>query len=237
MYQTHKTYIKPGMKMLELINENPFLLLMLEHLDIDVSVDDKSVALICMENNIGQAEFLLLANLYNGFYPDDESLDKIEDVGLILRFLKNSHNFYKNDKYPEIRELIRKLQQKHNNKDIRLIEEFFSDYFEEVLEHLNYEDEVAFPHFHHLIGNAEASSSGNYCANDYREHHTDIETKLTDLKNLLLKHISFNNDLTNRRKFLFSLFELEFDLNIHVLIEEKVLLPVVDRIEKNRRHG
>ncbi len=237
MYQTHKTFIKPGMKMLELINENPFLLLMLEHLDIDFIVDDKSVAQICVENNINAPEFLLIANIYNGFYPDGESLDNIEDISLILRFLKNSHNFYKNDKYPEIRELIRKLQNKHNSKDIKLIEEFFSDYFKEVLDHLNYEDEVAFPHFHHLIGNKEAARAGSYSANDYREHHTDIETKITDLKNLLLKHIALENDLTNRRKFLFSLFELEFDLNIHVIVEEKVLLPIIDRMEKTRLHG
>lgn len=237
MYQTHKTFIKPGMKMLELINENPFLLLLLEHLAIDFKVDDKSVAQICRDNNISQAEFLLLANIYNGFFPDNQTLNSIENIDLIIRFLKNSHNFYKNDKYPELRELIRELQDKHNSKDIRLIEEFFASYFEEVLEHLDYEDEVAFPHFHLLIGNSEAAYNGNYSANDYREHHTDIETKLTDLKNLLLKHISLENDLTNRRKFLFSLFELEFDLNIHVLVEEKVLLPIIDRMEKSRLHG
>ena len=237
MYQTHKTFIRPGAKMLDLISENPLLLLLLEHLEIDFIVDDKTVNQICSENNIGTPEFLLLANIYNGFYPDEEALDSVEDVGLILRFLKNSHHYYKNDKYPEIRELIKKLQSRHDSKDIRLIEEFFANYFEEVLEHLNYEDEVAFPHFKSLIGNRHAAKANNYCANDYREHHTDIETKLADLKNLLLKHITLENDLSNRRKFLFSLFELEFDLNIHVIVEEKVLLPIIDRIENSRLHG
>ena len=34
MYQTHKTYITPDMKMSELIIENPTLLLLLEHFEI-----------------------------------------------------------------------------------------------------------------------------------------------------------------------------------------------------------
>ena len=47
MYQTHKTYIKLDMKMSDLIDENYSLLMLLEHLDIDFAVGDKTVAQIC----------------------------------------------------------------------------------------------------------------------------------------------------------------------------------------------
>ena len=39
MYQTHRTYMKADMKMSGLIKENPRLLLLLEHLEIDFVVD------------------------------------------------------------------------------------------------------------------------------------------------------------------------------------------------------
>ena len=234
MYQTHKTYIKADMKMSTLFNENPKLLLLMEHLNLDYIVNKKTVEKICTENNIDVPVFLIIANLYNGFFPSEEEILKLDDIATIIIFLKNSHRYYKNDKYPEIKENIKKLNDKMDIQYVQLIEKFFTDYFEEVLEHLNYEDEIAFPYFCALIGYKSNKAKSKFSVNEYREHHTDIETKLTDLKNLLLKHIPLKKDLTTRRKILFGLFELEFDLNIHSVIEESILLPLVDKIEKNQ---
>ena len=237
MYQTQKTYIKPDMKMLDLINENHSLLMLLEHLDIDFAVGDKTVAQLCNENGIHQSVFLLISNLYNGFYPNKGSIHLIEGIPVIIKFLKNSHRFYKEDKYPEIKEYLKKLQNKHNTGDIILIEKFFNDYFEEVLEHFDYEEKVAFPYFCKLIDTETAVQQSDFSAKEYKEHHSDIETKLTDLKNLMLKHIALKNDLSLRRKFLYSLFELEFDLNIHSMIEEMILLPLIAQVEKKQLNG
>lgn len=232
MYQTHKTYIKSDMKMIDLINENYLLLMLLEHLDIDFAVGDKTVLQICAENKIDQSAFIVISNLYNGFYPNNKDIFSIKDISIIIKLLKNSHRYYKEDKYPEIKQYLLKLLNKHNTEDIFMIEKFFNDYFEEVLEHLDYEEQVAFPYFSQLLETQSFVRDLNFSASEYKEHHTDIETKLTDLKNLMLKHITLKNDLSLRRKFLYSLFELEFDLNIHAMIEEKILLPLISNVEK-----
>ncbi len=237
MYQTRKTYIKSNMRMFDMINENPLLLLLLEHLSVDFAIADKTISRLCADEGIPEDTFLLMANLYNGFYPAKEEIDKVTDIGLILRLLKSSHTFYKEDKYPEILSYLQQLEKKHDTESIRLIRGFFTDYFKEVLEHLDYEENVAFPYFWALIAGEKALPSGDFKAGEYREHHTDIETKLTDLKNILLKHVTIQDDLTLRRKLLNSLFELEFDLMIHSLIEEKILLPLVEKVEENRLHG
>jgi regulator of cell morphogenesis and NO signaling len=237
MYQTHKTYITPDMRMSELIIENSSLLLLLEHFEVDFAVKDKTVEQLCSENKIDLPVFLVFGNLYNGFYPGENEINALNDISAIIRFLKNSHRFYKHDKYPELKYFIGQLHEKHNTEDILLIEKFFNEYFEEVLEHLDYEESVAFPYICRLIEERKIEKNNNFSANEYNDHHTDIETKLTDLKNLLLKHISLKNDFSLRRKFLFSLFELEFDLNIHSLIEEKILLPLVGKIETNPANG
>lgn len=237
MYQTHKTYITPDMKMSDLIVENPKLLLLLEHFEIDFAVKDKTVEQLCTENKIDPSVFLVFGNLYNGFFPDKDEINALTDISLIIRFLKNSHKFYKHDKYPELKFFIKQLHEKHNTEDILLIEKFFNEYFEEVLEHLDYEDSVAFPYICRLIDDGKIAGKFNFSASEYSDHHSDIETKLTDLKNLLLKHILLKNDFSLRRKFLFSLFELEFDLNIHSLIEEKILLPLVGNIETEPANG
>jgi len=237
MYQTHKTYIKPDMKMSDLINENYSLLLFLEYLEIDFAVGDKTVFQLCKENNIDQSVFLVISNLYNGFYPNKDEIYLIDDISIIIKLLKNSHRFYKDDKYPEIKEYLIKLNDKHNTDDIILIERFFIDYFEEVLEHLAYEEQIAFPYFCQLLGKETIQKASKFSVREYKEHHSDIETKLTDLKNLLLKHITIKNDLTIRRKFLYCLFELEFELKIHSMIEEMILLPLITKVEKQRLNG
>jgi len=237
MYQTHKTYITSDMKMSDLIVENSRLLLLLEHFEIDFAVKDKSIKQICIENNIDLAVFLVFGNMYNGFYPDKNEINALNDISTIIRFLKNSHRFYKHDKYPELKSFLVQLHEKQDTEDILLIEKFFNDYFEEVLEHLDYEESIVFPYICRLIDEGKIALKNNFSANEYRDHHTDIETKLTDLKNLLLKHISLKNDFSLRRKFLFSLFELEFDLNVHSLIEDKILLPLVGKIEIDPSNG
>ncbi|MEZ4906350.1 MAG: hypothetical protein R2771_01600 [Saprospiraceae bacterium] len=112
-----------------------------------------------------------------------------------------------------------------------MIEKFFNEYFDEVMDHLNYEEQVAFPYFSNICGHNIRKGDTSYSAEEYGSHHTDIEMKLADLKNLLLKHIKIAGDINIKRKFLYSLFELEYDLMIHSVIEERVLIPIVETIE------
>ncbi len=223
--------------MSDLIVENPLLLLLLEHFEVDFAVKDRSVGQICTERQINQGVFLVFGNLYNGFFPGKDEINALEEISDIIRFLKNSHRFYKHDKYPELKSYLIQLHERQDAEDILLIEKFFNDYFEEVLEHLDYEESIVFPYICALIDEGKKAQKNNFSADEYRDHHTDIETKLADLKNLLLKHISLKNDYPVRRKFLFSLFELEFDLNIHSLIEDKILMPLVGKLEIEIKNG
>ena len=223
--------------MFSLLNDNPSLLLLLDHFEIDFTVGDQTVRHLCEVNGIHEPAFLCIGNLYNGFDPSADDLQKISDISSIIFFLQNSHRFYKNDKYPELKEYLARLHRSQNSNDIVLLEQFFQDYFKEVLEHLAYEEEVAFPYFNTLVNEGIQSGDIHYSVKDYRDHHTDIETKLADLKALLLKHVSMEGDLGLRRRFLTSLFTLEFDLNIHSWIEEMILLPLVEEREKGLTHG
>ena len=238
MYQTHKIYIQEDMVFADLIIENPSLLLLMEFFAIDDVINDETVECICKKNNINLSVFLIFANLYNGFSPNrkDININNI-DVRTVIKFLKKTHLFYIHDKYPEVHKYIKQLYKKQDREEIERIELFFNDYFNEVLEHLKYEEEVAFPYFCKLLGDESKISDADFSVNEYREHHTDIETKLSDLKNLLIKHIALKGDFPLKRKIIKSLFELENDLIIHSMIEEHILLPLVEELEKNRNLG
>ncbi|MBN2165192.1 MAG: hypothetical protein JW717_02835 [Marinilabiliaceae bacterium] len=231
MYKTQKSFITKDKKMLDLINENCSLLICLQHFDVDFSVDNSTVEELCVENKINLNAFIVIANLYNGFFPVDNEINEIDDIKPVLHFLKKSHSFYIEDKYPELKYYLEKIKNVHSSRDFQLIEQFFNDYFEEVMEHLKYEDEIAFPYFYSLERKDKNAQLKSFSAKEYRNHHTDIETKLTDLKNLFLKHIKIKSDLNTKRKFLDTLFGLEFDLKIHSVIEEKILIPLIEKIE------
>jgi regulator of cell morphogenesis and NO signaling len=238
MYITKRTFIKAEMKLTELFFENPMLLLMMEHFDLDFVAHEKTVAQVCKENNISSDLFVSIANLYNGFHQSAGFQYTGDDLPVIIGFLLNSHQYYKNEKYPEIRSLIDRLAKLNSAPEIKLVGKFFDEYFEEVTEHLDYEDQIAFPYFSGLINKLKnGTESSTFSADEYLDHHTDIETKLSELKNLLLRYISIKDDRTLRRQLLFSLFELEYDLIIHSVIEESILIPLVKEIEKQQKNG
>lgn len=65
----------------------------------------------------------------------------------------------------------------------------------------------------------------------YESTHDDVEVKLSDLKNLLIRHLPslFCKELC--QKLLTELFRLENDLKIHSFMEDKVLVPKVKCLE------
>jgi|SRR5574344_1374063 len=240
MYQTKRTFVKPTMKVSELIFENPSVLMLLEHFDFDVVVRDSTVEQLCRQHHVNPELFVSFCNLYNGFAPSGIDTFTTTDVSTIISFLRNTHSYYKTDKYPEIKEHIRHLFQKNNSPEIKLVEKFFNEYFDEVTEHLDYEEQVAFPSVCKKLAIeniANLNTAEGYSISVYRTHHTDIEFKLSELKNLLLKHIPTKGDNIERRRLLTSLFELELDLSIHSLIEESILIPLVKKLEKEVKRG
>ncbi len=238
MYRNIRTFIRPEIKFAGLIFENPALLLLLEHFGIIDEVHDKTVSGICKENGISETVFLSFANLYNGFHQTSGNSYQFSDIPSIIRFLGNSHAYFRNEKYPEIYSYLKQLGETNPEAEIKLISRFFDEYFVEVTDHLDYEENIAFPYILGLTaedGGAVANSS--FSAREFLDHHTDIESKLTDLKNLLIRHVPLKHDPVNRRKLLFSLIELEFVMNIHSLIEESILVPLVIDLEKSLNRG
>ncbi len=106
---------------------------------------------------------------------------------------------------------------------------FFLRIQKEIQEHLAYEEEIVFPYIKKLINKEDVSG---YSILEFEEKHDDIEAKIKDLKNILIKYIPEKNDAMMRNEVLLHLFLLEEDLNKHLLIENKVLIPVVLQMEK-----
>jgi len=227
----------------ELVASNSYLLLLLDHFNIDLMLQEKTIGQVCNENQIRPEIFILFISLFNG----DKSISKVpykgEDILSIINYLRSSHTFYNEEKYPQIRQYIGQINLLNKIPEIVLLDRFFTKYFDEVREHLEYENSTVFPYIEGLAsrlkGESTASLSLDYSVSQYRDHHDNIEEKLSDLKNLLIKYMPVGNDKEVRRKLLFSLSELEFDLHIHSQIEDFILIPMVEQMESqlNSRYG
>ena len=225
----------PNHKLTDAIIDNPYLLLMIEHFGIGMPLQDKSINKVCSENYLSTELFLTIANLYNGVEHSSKIQTSFDDTNAIIEFLKKSHVFYLKEIYPQILDTIKQMAKINDHKEMALVQKFFVDYFNEVFEHLEYEDKVVFPYVLNLYGQITTKNNSisetSYSVNEYKEHHNDIEEKLNDLKNLLIKYLPQKNDQQIRRKLFLDLSELEYDLNIHSKIEDLILIPLVAKME------
>ncbi|HLN54071.1 MAG TPA: hypothetical protein VK212_10215 [Lentimicrobium sp.] len=230
----HNKVIIEETKASEVIDGNPLTLLMLEHFNIPLGIKEKTVGQLAAENQIDIDIFLSIINLYSGHIPEPKMISSIEDVTSILNFLKNSHQHYLIEQFPLLTMYLSDISKHNTHAEIELLTRFFDDYLDEVAEHLKYEDEIVFPYITNLTHRSSVNltpSQSKFSISDYRSHHNDIEEKLVDLKNLLIRYLPSQNDAQSRRKLLFALNDLEADLHIHSLIEDVILIPIVERLE------
>ena len=96
--------------------------------------------------------------------------------------------------------------------------------------HFEYEEQTVFPY---ILGLAEGERSGGYQIEIFEENHTNIEDKLNDLKNILIKYFPGKSSLEERIHLLFNIFDMEVDIDKHTLLEDLVLVPKVRNIERH----
>jgi regulator of cell morphogenesis and NO signaling len=217
------------MKMSELIDADYRLLLLLNRLNISLGFGEKSVDTVCKENGFDTDCFLFLANYQsNKSIINTEEAFKILPLEPFLQYLKRSHSYFLERRLPNIR---RKLQLVFADSDKGLqhvVLDFFDNYTREVQEHMDYEDEVVFPYVRSLISK---DYDNQYSINIFEERHNDIEGKMNDLKQILMKYVSGNTDQMLMVNILTELYMSEEELEAHTFIEDSFVIPRVKEIE------
>jgi regulator of cell morphogenesis and NO signaling len=221
------------LKLSDVVSENPGLLLVLEHFKIPLGFGDLTVQEVCQRHQITGRLFLTICNLCcckDALFIDAQRFDSA-DAHQVLKYLKASHAFFLNEKIPRLKLIIeQKYLESPADKYSRVIKKFVQDYATEVFEHMNYENTIVFPYVESLLQKQKQDSA--YNINQFKRHHTNIEDKLKDLKNLLIKHVPPEYDSVVRRHILFELNELAHEINIHDYIENHLLIPLVEYLEK-----
>lgn len=218
----------PETKLAELVQQNYRLLFVLNRVGIPLGFGEKTLKQICTEQDIHIPTFIALCRLHT----EPADIDKHEwenslSVGFIVDFLKNSHRYFLEQRLPDICAKLNIALEYSNSQ--KLILRFFEEYENEVAEHMSYENEVFFPYVAQLLTGEKAP---DYSAEDYKKHHNDIEEKLNDLSNLLLKYLPADADNYLISNVLLDLKVCNDDLKTHTFIEDEILLPKIIKLEK-----
>ncbi len=221
--------LTPATRAEDILLSYPVTLLVFERLSLPLRVGDKTLAEIAVERGIRVQLLTNLLQLSLGRTLSEVNPFVLEDVPHLIDFLLNGHEYYINEANPNIAALLASVLPDTDTPNGELLRKFFDRYMQEAREHFDYEHDVVFPYARLLFTKRD---SGDYRMQEYKHRHTDIRVKLEDLQHLLLRYLPPLLDASLARRLLYALDILCADLQIHTCIEDDVLIPLVEKMER-----
>ena len=216
--------VTPNLKMAELMNISPALPGVLTRMGIPFGFGDETVEEVCRRQDIDPETFLLICSVHasDGGLPPKERIRKA-DLKDVLKYLRRSHTYYMEVAMKELTDALVALTEPCGERYKSTIRRFFHQYKDELFKHLQFEEETVFPQ-------AEAAlRHGSFASGDYEENHSHVEEKLEDLKNLIMKYMPADCGQQETYRALSLIFTLQEDLAKHILVEDGILVPIVNR--------
>ena len=220
-------------KFSELMTDDRRLLQLLPRFGIGLGFGDRNVEQTCQMNQVNAELFLMICEIYSDdrFKPRQEELHKI-DMRDLLSYLKASHRYYLDERFPHIEEHLQRIIDACGQKYGPMLSHFYGEYKQEVMRHIQYyEEEVVFPYIEALLNGQPTDS---YKIKEFQHNHTNIQDVLDDMMNILLKYLPGDILPKERIEISYDIMELSDDLNRHSLIEEHILIPYVETLENTQ---
>ena len=223
-----------NMKVADLVESNYRLLGVLARVGIDGSFGEKTVSELCLPCGLDPETVILLCEVYSrpNFTPTAEMLHHCH-VGDILRYLHQSHDYYLNCALVAMESAIARLLEPCRKQQQDVVWDFFRGYQVELRNHFAFEESEVIPYVQDLIIGRQRSG---FSIARFEENHSNIDEKLSDFKNLVMKSLPPSCDNRLRIELLMHVFVLQEDLKCHTYIEDHVLVPMVRLLENPQRY-
>lgn len=234
--------IDKNMQMADIIHHDYTLLPVINRFDIHLGVGNKSIDQLCTEKKISTEFFLVIINTFhdNQYFPA-QHLQSFP-AEMLINYLKQTHIYYLNRVLPAIENQIENMEAncEVNGETLTLLHNFFKEYRNELVGHIEREEQVVYPYVMELDKALQTGHSTtdlinkmkDYTITNYKEEHENVEEKLYDLKNLIIKYLPETKTDNYCHLVLRELFELQRDLSNHSRIENLILLPKVEEMER-----
>lgn len=218
-------------KVCDLISTDYSSLLIITRFGIPLGIGDSTIEDVCKKHDVDINTLLLVLNTTRDIvhHPSEKEIERLS-LNSLLSYLSKSHDYFLYFRLPVLRnQLISAISNCPTDVAV-VIAKFFDEYVEEVRKHMNYEDKTVFPYAKKLEKGIE---SGSYNIGIFSRRHEQIELKITELKNILIKYYPSPSgyELTS---VLHDIFACEEDLASHNRVEDFIFVPYIQMLEKNQ---
>lgn len=151
-------------------------------------------------------------------------------ISALMEYLRRAHAYFLDFQLPAIRrKLIEAIDFSSRNEVALLIIQFFDDYVDEVRKHMEYENQKVFSYVDSLL---RGTPLKGYNIGVFARRHDQINAKLTELKNIIIKYYPSQGDNSLLNATLFDIFCCEEDLASHNRVEDYLFVPAIMELEK-----
>ena len=202
---------------------------LLSRFDIKLGFAEQNIAEVCRRFGVDVNMFLLICNIhsYDNFIPDDKEIATI-NICSVIKYLQRSHTYYIEHRLLSLEQKMSSISNSFSDTYQEILTPFFIQYKQEVINHFNHEERVLFPYITAL---EKGNPASKFKSRQYEQNHSNMNEKLTDLINIIIKYLPEEYANEARNSILYDIFMLEADLTKHTRIENKILIPYVKNIE------
>ena len=228
-----KEIFTPNMRLSDMLDMNYSLVQVISRVGVDLKHSGLKVADACAFAGIDPATFILISNVYSfpEYTPSPEEVASA-DIHDIIRYLHGSHDYYTGMALKNLESSFDRLVKPCDNNQKKVILKFFVDYKKELEKHFSREEEEVFPYVESLLSGVR---DPGYSITDFEEHHENVDEKMEDMKNIVMKYLPDVCDEDMKMWVLLSIYRLRDDLRRHTYVEDNILVPTVKNLERDGR--
>lgn len=214
---------------IDIINDDYTILPLLSRFSIPLGLGNETLNDVCRRNDIDVKALLLVLNYIRTGIIDSSYISVVSPLE-VVRFLKNSHDYFINYKFGHIRKNLIAALDLETNPTNNLILKFFDSFVKKVEDHFRYEENTVFPYVENLVDGKKSA----YTIEIFERYHEEVVDALAELKNIILRY--YRTTAPNLMyDVLVDIYNCEEDLASHSDIENNLLIPMVYDLERKSK--
>ncbi len=214
---------------IDIINDDYTILPLLSRFSIPLGLGNETLNDVCRRNDIDVKALLLVLNYIRTGIIDSSYISVVSPLE-VVKFLKNSHDYFINYKFGHIRKNLIAALDLETNPTNNLILKFFDSFVKKVEDHFRYEENTVFPYVESLVDGKKSA----YTIEIFERHHEEVVDALAELKNIILRY--YRTTAPNLMyDVLVDIYNCEEDLASHSDIENNLLIPMVYDLERKSK--
>lgn len=154
----------------------------------------------------------------------------VEDLGVLVSYLKASHDYYLNDCLPKLHEAVHVMLSSYDGTVSTAMNGFFDCYEKAMQDHFSYEERMLFPYAAAIVCGETVEDKPAF--HEDSDSHENLENSIRDFKTLLFSYLPSESCTDVTVSVISLIFRLEEDLHKHVMIEDRLFLPLIKKLEE-----